>query len=189
VQCPLGANHVSYFYVGQSHVFPAFAEGGVFVYCHNLRLLIAGSLNGDPELMDGSDFSHDPRLAEGVTGLADFVGVDVDQKNSAYCFGFGIDYSGGHQHISHVYIAGLDGLPILHQARIGTVENLIRVPLIGADGEAAGTSRGHRSANTVAPAEGLTHAIALLGKAHRSPHKQERYNHNYEPYHGFHRTI
>ena len=143
-------------------VFPDACERGVFVHRHNLRLLVAGALDGDFELVDGGDFSSYPGLAKGGAGVAHLLGVDVENKNRSYCFGLGIDQSAGHQHISHVYVAGLDGLTIFHQASIGAVKNLVVVSFVGADGEAVGCGGGHCSANSIPFAKNLAHAVAAV---------------------------
>src|SRR5271169_5478313 len=115
MQGTLGTDGVSDLYVGEGHVFPVFAEGCVLVDRYDLGLLVAGSLDGDLELMDGSYFPHHPAFAEGGTGIADLLSVDVDYKNGPYGFGFGVHDSAGHQHVSHVYFGGLDRLAIFHE--------------------------------------------------------------------------
>ncbi len=63
--------------------------------------------------------------------------VDVHQEDGADGLGFGVDYTAGHQHVSHVNIGGRDRLPVLHQVRIGAVQHLVCVPFVSADGEAS----------------------------------------------------
>ena len=163
MQSPLGANGVSYLYIGQSHILPVLAEGGVFVNRHDLRLLVASPFYGDFELMDSGHFTHHPGFSEGGPGVADLLSIDIDHKNGTHCLGLGVNYSAGHQHVANMNIGGLNGLPILHQASVGAVENLVGFPLVGADGKAAGCGRGDGSANSIPPAKSSPHAVAAVG--------------------------